>query len=196
MTPSTNHVERGLKRLLSQYRRPKIQAWLTAYLNRVQELEDALWEIINGRNLETAEGVQLDLLGTIVGRGRNGLSDTLYRLAIRTQIRINRSQGLSIDLTNVLTLSVSDDTPKAYDEYAIATSVATIGPGTYDLDSVRYNLRESKSLGTRLLLVVWEDPAFMFSEEYPGVQVGDETHAWGSVYEHTLGGYWSHVEEL
>ena len=194
--PSKDHVTRGLTKLIARYRKPRYQALATCYLARIQEIEDAIWEIIDGRNLADAVGKQLDILGTIVGRGRNDLSDDLYRLTIRTQIRINRSQGLSRDLTDVLNLSVSEDTPKAYYESAIATAHVIIGPGTYDIPTLRLNLGTTKALGVKLYLIVWYEPAFEFSSTSGGVPEDSYDHGFGSVSDTDMGGKFSHVEVI
>ena len=60
---------------------------------QVQEVEDAVYQILTDTVLETAEGAQLDGLGEIVGEERAGRDDATYRIAIRTRIAINLSEG-------------------------------------------------------------------------------------------------------
>lgn len=107
----TDHVQAGLDLLIQQYRdKPRIAGWLTAYLNRCQELEDAIWSVIVGRLIDAAEGVQLDALGSIVGQVRQGEADELYRIRIRARIAANKSLGTPDDVLNVAIIA-SNKTP-------------------------------------------------------------------------------------
>ncbi len=71
-------------------------------------LEAAAWDVILKRRLGTAEGEQLDVLGRVVGEPRRGRSDALYLSVLKLVIRVRRSQGRTIDLLNVLTLTGFD----------------------------------------------------------------------------------------
>jgi hypothetical protein len=99
------HVSAGLKLLVEQFRgKPVIEALLSSYLSRVQELEDELWIVLWGWVLGNATARQLDDLGAIVGELREGRDDTEYEAAIRVRIRINRSKGRTIDVIDVAAL--------------------------------------------------------------------------------------------
>ncbi len=51
----------GVSLYISIYKnKPKFEAWLRSYLDEIQELETAIWEVINGRIFPTAIGQQLD----------------------------------------------------------------------------------------------------------------------------------------
>lgn len=114
---STTQVQDGLARLIDQYRgRPKIEGILTAYLRRVQEIENALWAAYDARLLTatTPVGVHLDTLGALVGEARQGRGDDDYRAAIRIRIRANRSTGTANDVIEVASLLPADNA--TYDE--------------------------------------------------------------------------------
>ncbi len=198
-TPSYDHVVRGVSKLLQQYRQPKYEGWLTAYLNRIQEAEDATWEVIEGRNLADAEGKQLDVLGRIVGRGRNGLSDDRYRLSIGVKILVNRSNGIGKDFRAIMALSTPDDVILTYEDQQTATIVVGLGPGDYDLDTLRRDLKSAKAPGVKLFAISWgtggTENAFTTSVDY-GVATPDEDLGWGTVYDIAVGGYLTHVEVL
>ena len=103
-----SHVEEGLDRLIARWAdKPNVRALLTMLLEQVQELEEAIWLVIYGRMVEYAEGVQLDMLGRLVGEDRNSLSDDLYRVRIRVRIRINQSFGTSKDVIEMLRIADS-----------------------------------------------------------------------------------------
>lgn len=102
----TDHVRAGLSLLLQQYTGlPRIEGWATSYLNRVQELEDAIWSVIVGRLIDDAVGVQLDVLGRLVGQRRNGVGDEPFRMRVRARIRANRSNGHPDDIIAVALLA-------------------------------------------------------------------------------------------
>jgi hypothetical protein len=161
-TRSTDHADRGPERFLQQFKEKAfLEAVLRSYLIQVQKLEAAVWEVVDLRALDLAEGVQLDRIGRIVGRGRNGMVDSLYRQAIRAQIRINRSEGTPVDLDQVADLSVPDGAATfAFQEgpgfvlvFMDGQAVAPVnGPLVYE------NLRRSKAAGVRLHLVYYLDP--------------------------------------
>lgn len=104
ITPSTDHLERALANLVSQFRNKVAVEALVQPVAQAQQAEDALIDILESRNLDTATGAQLDNLGYLVGAERAGFSDAAYRVAIREQIATNTSQSTVEDLLRVITL--------------------------------------------------------------------------------------------
>src|SRR5688572_13994483 len=103
LTKIADHVEQGLRLLLDQYKdKPRLTALLSSYLNRVQELEDAAWDVRIKRFVDDAVGAQLDGIGRIVGELRQGRDDVTYRLFILARIRVNLSFGHADDVIDVL----------------------------------------------------------------------------------------------
>jgi hypothetical protein len=101
----TTHVAEGLAMLARQFRgKPRFEAMLTSWLRQVQDLEDAWWQILVETTLDAAVGAQLDQLGEILGLARSGLSDTLYRRALRAQILALRSRGTADELIRIAEL--------------------------------------------------------------------------------------------
>lgn len=194
-----DHVERGLSRLLSQFSRSaNLRSLLAAYLIQVQDLEDGLWEVIEERLLANAEGSQLDTIGRLVrARGRAGLSDVDYRVAIQCQIRINRSSGRASDIIDVAKLSHPEGHAIRYREiYPCAVEVESTevpadgrAPGI-----IRDNLRTSRAGGVGLSYIytlTGSDDAFTLS-----ASVGDtvsEDLGLSSVTDTDLGGALSGV---
>lgn len=104
---TADHVEQALSSLLSQYReRPVLEGWLSAFVDQIQELEDAFFELLLQRFLSTATGAQLDVIGRIVGRARNALGDGDYRILLSAWIRANRSDGTGDDVLDVVELAL------------------------------------------------------------------------------------------
>lgn len=94
ITKITDHAEQAYARLVEQYKgKPKFKAVLYALARQIQELEDAYYQLLTERSIDTAVGVVLDILGKIVGERRGGASDADYRLRIRARIRANLSSG-------------------------------------------------------------------------------------------------------
>ncbi len=94
ITQILNHVEQALALLPSQFTdSAKLRSLITALVARVQEIEDDTWACIEDRMLSTAEGVQLDQYGKVLGQPRDGLSDDDYRALLGIRILANRSNG-------------------------------------------------------------------------------------------------------
>lgn len=193
---STDHSDRGVARFVEQFRyKPRLEALTRSYLRRVQELEDAVWEVVAYRYLETAEGYQLDRIGRIVGRGRGSLSDDDYRIAVRGQIRINRSCGTPEDLIAVTRLSAPTGTVFVYGELYPATVIMSIvGAAVWNVAVLFNNLRRTKSGGVRLFLTYsLADPSNTFTFAPGSVPVADAARGFGSSAAPGAGGLWSGV---
>jgi hypothetical protein len=111
LTKIEDHVQQGLGLLISQYRdKPRITALLSSYLRRVQELEDAIFDVLVARLIDNAVGVQLAAIGRIVGQTNEaGWDDDTYRLFIKARIRANQSNGHGDDVIDVLNLVEAAD---------------------------------------------------------------------------------------
>jgi hypothetical protein len=81
-----------------------IAAFLTALGAQLQELESAYWTILLKMYLDAAEGVNLDVLGRIVGETRVGREDDDYRIAIRARIKMNQCSGTIPQLLEILNI--------------------------------------------------------------------------------------------
>lgn len=101
----SDHEQSGVDLLLEQFRGlPRIEGLLRSYLIQVQQLEDALWEILGSSILDNASDAQLDGIGDLMGEPRRGRSDALYRPAIRVRALINRCNGKHSEILAILTL--------------------------------------------------------------------------------------------
>jgi hypothetical protein len=98
---NTAHVATGLGRLARQFRKPVVEAILTAYLAEVQAIEDAFWALLI-ISLDWNQGAHLDQIGRLVGEQRGGLGDLAYRSLVRARILANRSRGTFDDVREVL----------------------------------------------------------------------------------------------
>ncbi len=107
--PVTDHPGQAVALLTSAFRDQRVTpALLRTFANRVQDLEAAIWTVINGRNLTNgAGGVVLDTLGGLVGEARNGRSDADYVAAISLRIKINRSTGRTPEVLAIVALAAN-----------------------------------------------------------------------------------------
>lgn len=72
--------------LVEQYKdSTNLRGMIDSMNDLADQLEDALFEIRNLFYLETAEGVQLDIIGSIFGVEREGANDTEYRIKIKVK---------------------------------------------------------------------------------------------------------------
>lgn len=189
-------MDRGPPRLLEQFKNKAVlTALLNSYLARVQELEDATWEVIFARNLKDGQGVVLDWIGTIVGRDRQGLGDDDYRIALRAQIRINRTQGKPEDVIDVASLSLPDQTNFTYTEqYPCGIYLEVLDQVVFSVSVLFRLLVKAKAGGVRLFLIYSIDPpatVFQFADHDPlgyVTPVYDLAHGCGWENDPTMGG--------
>jgi hypothetical protein len=186
-----NHVEACVDDLLEQFKsRPVFAAVLRAFVAQIQKLEDATWEVIVFRRLENAEGVVLDMLGAIVGRGRAGLDDPGYRIAIAAQIRIIKSGGRPEDLIAIALLSTPLGTLiRLIDEYPAGFRIDVGSQVTWPIEVLFLGGRAAKAAGVRFGLVYSTAPPgnwFKFSST-----TSSETssqHGFGNALDPSTGG--------
>ena len=134
---------------------------LACWLLPTVALEQAIQQVLTLRNVNTATGVTLDLIGKLVGRAREGVADDdVYRRYVRAQIVANRSHGAIDTILRVASLVVYDD--------AATFAIDNVGAAAYVLivDDVALALPVAQAL-TRLVrkataahvraLVAWTD---------------------------------------
>lgn len=98
-----DYADRVVARMLSRYRAKERTVALARQLaDSVQEVETALWDLIDRTALDTADGVWLEGLGRIVGENREGSTDAEFRRFIRARIAANRSAGTVENILSVL----------------------------------------------------------------------------------------------
>lgn len=99
-----DHDERTRKLVPWRLRGERFIAFVSAFAEEVQELEDAVWATIVERFLTTASGAQLDQYGRLLGVVRAGLNDDDYRAVLETTILVNRSSGEVDRLLTIATI--------------------------------------------------------------------------------------------
>lgn len=202
---SLTTVRDSLDRLISQFKGKTIlAAELTSYLNRIQEIEDTLWDIILGRSLgvvlspggvtlASASGIQLDTIGKIVGCPRAGLSDTDYLVALAAQIYVNRSQGIAENFLHLLRIS-SPDTALPWtitDHYPATVHVQIFGTVSWAVLVTWRYLQKVKGAGIKLLFTYTTSAptsTFMPYDSSGSVPADSASYGYGSTTDATVGG--------
>lgn len=110
-----DRVASGLSRLLSQFKdSPNVEGLLSSFLEELQLFENSIEEVSAAFDIDTAIGVQLDVLGRIVGQPREGRIDDVYRLWINARILINQSSGTAEEIYQVVSLLTGDMAPGSF----------------------------------------------------------------------------------
>jgi hypothetical protein len=158
LTKKTNHVDEAIDNLISLFKtKPNFRALITALVNQIQDLENAGFELLLERGLETAIGTQLDGVGSILNVLREGRSDDIYRIAIKARILLNSNNGSPEEIIDVLYLVSNIDID--FTEYYPAALTAMITEGiTYEEAEAFHNiLQEAKLAGVGAHLIWGED---------------------------------------
>ena len=165
-----------------------IPALMKSFMVPIQELEGVFWDIINKFLLaNNPVGDQLNKLGSIVGCQRlPGQSDADYLLAVRLQIRINRSMGLSEDVIQVATIATGEK--PLYVDLDWAGFIVQELDMTINPNVLASELSATRSAGTygNLIYTTWADGDDLVWGSVYSAATGE--NGFGSVYDGTVGG--------
>lgn len=156
--------DRSVTLLISEFRKPTIEALLRSLVAEAQDFEDAVWQVLVGIWLDTAEGVQLAMLGALLDLPNAGWSDDTYRVYLKAQILVLRTEGSWPHLLKIL------------EAIGVTVSLTTIDePG---MAAMRVSLGEL--LGAEVLpadvyrlLVAAKPSGVRFSLEFPTAEIAD-----------------------
>lgn len=151
-------------RLTSAFKNKRVLgAVVKALAAEWQELEGAIWDVINGRLLDNAGTDQLDKLGRLVGERRAGRANDDYRLAIRVRIRVNRSDGRAEDIIAVARLIATNTYREAYPAGFVVAFTAAIPAGARWAAQAIAQTRAGGVAGQVTLFTDPVKPVFRFS---------------------------------
>ena len=120
VSPITDHADVAISRLPQKYKDPAktwtwdgddASAWdvvLQSFVKPAQDMETVLNDMLTKRSLDTAEGINLDRIGQIVGQDRGGETDARYRELIVGQIAENNSDGTAKELLGITEIILGD----------------------------------------------------------------------------------------
>lgn len=168
---NTEIVENGLALLLGQYAdSDKMKAWFSTYLEQLQDIENAMQEVLTLRALATAFGQQLDGLGAIIGQPRLGNTDARYRVLLAARIAINKSSGTINELIKIARLIHNDEAAAVvFTEYYPASAELFLNETLFEPAFFYQMLLDTaRPAGVRLFfkyIAGDSDNAFTFSSE-------------------------------
>lgn len=162
----TDLFDRAKLRMLLQYRGlTKFVADLGVLVAEVQELEDAFWSFNEELDVDNADGVWLDRLGTVIGEFREGEFDTQYRQYVKARILANKSKATSDEIIEVVTVAM-DATPPTLtlvDWYPAAQALTITDPpmggqvGDTQLNRVSRLIQRARAVAVNLQLLFQDD---------------------------------------
>lgn len=160
----TEHVTLAIARVVEQFKpAERLQALLSALVGPIQEIDDAVWQLYTERWPAVAEGVNLDMLGEIVGQPREGRDDETYRLWIAARVYVNRSTGKGDDTVHVMALIAPDAEVTVTETFPAAYMVEAVGL-TPDPVSIWQILLKVKPAGVQMNFAYSDaDPDFLFT---------------------------------
>ena len=122
----TNHAEDCQLDLLAQHRgRPVIAAMVESYVERLQLIEDAFFQMLASFAIDSATGAALDAHGLWVLESRQGRLDDPYRAAIKARGSLYRSRGTVDDIIAAVRIFASSS--------ALAVGYRQAGIAEYEL---------------------------------------------------------------
>ena len=100
----TNYSAKLKERMLGQWRNaPNSNIVLEAIADEMQELENAIYDVLLYRNIQNGTYKILDLFGTVLDETRPlNMSDDDYKKILLAKIIVNRSEGKRSDIINIL----------------------------------------------------------------------------------------------
>ncbi len=103
ITQITTYVSDVANLIISQFKgRQRLTGLINIFVEHAQLIENALFPMIQYRQLSYAYGAQLDVIGAIVGISRNGLDDATYYVFIVGTIAKNFSDTTSAAMLNIV----------------------------------------------------------------------------------------------
>lgn len=191
ITLITDHIEQAKDRLREQYKnKPYIVGLITAWVGQIQELEQVLNDLGSKRAINTAEGIQLDLIGELLNRPRDGRSDADYRILLLAKIAKNVSQGTPEDVITVFKILSASSRVQLGDGHV--GEIYLLADHALTQDDVNFLMREMlfvDSAGVRLQGVGSFDPDDSFAFDGSNLAKG-----FSSVYDVTKGGKFATIK--
>lgn len=107
MSASVDYVAdwnaRLISRLYEQFKeKPNLLKLVALIAHQLQDLENSGQTLLTLPSIDLSEGVNLDVLGRIIGIARNGINDPTYRLYLHAQVLTNKSSGTPDELYAIL----------------------------------------------------------------------------------------------
>ena len=90
----TTHVEDAKNRQVWQFAgKEKFETIIEINIERIQDLENIIFDLLAKRSISNSSGAQLDVIGEYLGLERGNLSDERYKADLFSSINKNKSAG-------------------------------------------------------------------------------------------------------
>lgn len=191
ITLINNHIELAKDRLREQYKNsPTILAIINAFVGEIQELEQVLYDLSVSRTINQAFGVQLDKLGELLDRTRDGRSDADYRIILLAKVSQNISRGTSDDVSSVFKILSSSSKVQFGDSYFGEFYLLADNPLTQsEVNLLLKEMQVVDSAGVRLVGIGSFDPDDSFA-----MDGSDSAKGYGSIYSVSNGGKFATIK--
>lgn len=150
----TDHVD-GANALVARVLRnkPLFAALLASWTKQVQDIEDALWQLLVDTTLDTAEDDAQDQLGEILGEVREDLDTAAFRKVLKALAYANQSDGTPEDLIETTRRLLETSAVFSYTELGhAAVLIEPVDPLPAPAHSIRV-LKRAKAAGIELQLI-------------------------------------------
>jgi hypothetical protein len=155
--------------------KPRIAALLRSYINRVQEIEDAAWEVLQAFDVNTCDETRLKVLAKIVGVSNFGWDLETFRAVVRARIATNRSHGTEDDILRVLRLITGTAAPITVYPLVPATIAVDMGEPVSDehMVAIAFLLPQARGAGIRLNFVAPTEGGWIFDDAVAGLDAAN-----------------------
>lgn len=170
--------------LLSQFQdKANLEALLGALIAQTADAERGAFEVLPLRqlDLDNLSGVQLDIVGRIVGQPRRGQVDDTYRLWLKGRIAVNTSSGTTDEMLSLLKLLL----PNAQVDHRITYPASirfTATPVTEDVQALTSIVTDAAAGGVQVSfehLATARSTAFLWGVAAQGF--GDDAQTTGGL---------------
>lgn len=185
----------GLELLLGQFAdKPRMRALACGLLDGIQDAENAAWQLLTERWIDTGTGSQLDGIGLVLEMPRAGRTDLTYRAFLRARVLVLRSDGswpAMLAVCRAIGLTMAGSGVTYTGEYPAAVTVRVLDtlPDEVSGRDVFQMLDAAKTGGVRLTVIA---PAAPIGETFrlasAAATVIDAALGLGSVGDADLGG--------
>lgn len=175
-------LDEALGRLVEQFKgKENLIALLTTYTTETQSLQTVLLSLLDIVKVNSAEGVQLEGIGSIVGEERFGRDDAPYRLAILARIRLNLSRGTTEDVIGLIRALAGNVVVKMQEFWPasfVAEVLDAVDPATLDLIVIGLLVSDGKAAGVGGGVHFHSDPVF----RYDTVDLGFDEGGYAKIF--------------
>jgi len=155
----TNYEEITAELPIEQFKnKPNFIEFIKALSMHANDIEDAMFRLKLTRRIDTAVGLELDVIGVIVGAEREGLDDEEFRDDIRFYIALNTSGGEPEILMGALAL-FSKSKVSSIQEYFPASVIGYIDDIKKITPSLNVKMQKICAGGVKWMgTIIGEDP--------------------------------------